>query len=262
MPPNPSGPSSNPYLPPQPFEHKRAPFVTGGNIVATQVEAGDVINYAWEVWKNNLGLLVGVLVTVAGINWAISIGFGIIQAGVQQGMGGDEGEAVGALISLLANIVTNCVSIYLGIGSTQISLRLARGQNAEFGELFRGGPLFLPVLGASLLFGMAVGVGFLLLIVPGILVLLFFWPFYYLVVEQKAGVIESFSTGYEIAKGNAGTTFVLALAGFGISLLGLLAFCIGIIFAAPLAQMLWIVAYLMMSGQLSNRASDQIKGLA
>jgi hypothetical protein len=48
------------------------------------------------------------------------------------------------------------------------------------------------------------------------------------------------------------TTFEIWLASIGIILLALLALCIGVLFAAPLVSMMWAVAYLMMSGQISS----------
>ena len=81
-------------------------------------------------------------------------------------------------------------------------------------------------------------------------VALWFWPFYYLNVEEKAGVIESFSVASKITEGNRGIAFVLVLVSFGVNVLGMLALCVGILFAAPLVSLLWATAYLMMSGQL------------
>jgi len=54
----------------------------------------------------------------------------------------------------------------------------------------------------------------------------------------------------EVGKINMGTSFLLSLAAFGIYLLGLLAICVGLIFAAPLVNMIFSVAYLMMKGEL------------
>ena len=62
--------------------------------------------------------------------------------------------------------------------------------------------------------------------------------------------MESFGLAREITANNIGTTFLLWIVSVGISLLGLLACCVGIILAAPLAAMLFSVAYLMMSGQI------------
>ena len=63
-----------------------------------------------------------------------------------------------------------------------------------------------------------------------------------------------------ITEGNLGTTFLLSLVGAGISILGWMACCIGIIFAIPLVQMLWVVGYLMMSGQIPLQP-DAVKRL-
>jgi uncharacterized membrane protein len=71
------------------------------------------------------------------------------------------------------------------------------------------------------------------------------------VVDQKSGVIESFSVAMRVTEGNWGTAFVLGLLSFGIALLGCMALCIGLLFAAPLITMIWAIAYLMMSGQLA-----------
>lgn len=47
----------------------------------------------------------------------------------------------------------------------------------------------------------------------------------------------------------------MGLLFMGILLLGLLAFCIGIIFAQSLAMLLFACGYLVMSGQLDPKAS-------
>lgn len=215
-------------------------------VVPTPVDVGNVISYAWEVWKSNLGLLVGITVVVFGVNTGFSAVQGVVEAVFQQ----QGEEAVGAAIGGVISIVSFVVQTFLGIGQAQIALKLLRRQRAEFGELFGGGPLFFPVLGASMLAGIALIAGFIACIIPGILLLLYFWPFYWLLVDRKATVIESFGVALSLAKMNVGTSFVLWLASFGIMLVGFLAFCVGILFAAPLVSLIWGTAYLMMAGQI------------
>jgi hypothetical protein len=235
---------SNPYSPPK---SKAAALDQVG-----AVEATDVLGYAWDVWKANLGLVVGVFVFISVVGWMFEgLQNGIQFALVQGGMGEDEA----ALAMLPLALVRGLVQFYLGIGATLIGLRLARGQSAEFSDVFSGGSLFLPALGASILFGLAVTTGLVLLIIPGVLVALLFWPYYYLIVERKAGVIDAFSVAYQMASQNVGTTFLLALATTGITLLGFLALCVGLFLAIPLTQLVWVVAYMMYSGQLSPRAA-------
>lgn len=240
--------AANPYASPTTESYQPAKFqVAPGAIGNQQVDPGTIINYAWEVWKTNLGLLIGVFVFIVAVNYAIALVMGVTQGVLNQN---DAPEAA-AIVALIGNLISNVIGIYLSIGQAQIALKLARHQPAQFSDVFQGGPRFLPVLGGSILAGLALMAGFLLCIVPGVILMLLFWPFYYLLVDNKTGVFESFSTAYTITQNNVGSTFVLWLASFGIMLAGLLALCIGVLFAAPLVTMIWATAYLMMSGQLA-----------
>jgi hypothetical protein len=211
------------------------------------VAADAVFNYAWEIWKINLGLLLGVTVTIIAANYAIALPFQGVQMVLQQN--GEQEAAIG--VAVLAQLLVNVVQLYLGIGQVQINLKLARRQLATFGDLFGGFNVFLPLLGAWIIAWFALIFGFLLLIVPGILMILAFWPFFYLIIDRKTGVIESFSIASRITQGNWGSSFVLWIMSVGIMILGCLAMCIGMLFAMPLVSMMFAVAYLMMSGQLS-----------
>jgi hypothetical protein len=251
----PFGDSSNPYAAPNAAAYGEPNYLptVSGPIVPTVASVEAVLNYSWEIWKQNLGILVGLYVVIIVASYATALPLGFAQIAIEQ----NNGQEAGAIFSIIGNIVSSAVQLYLQIGMGQIMLKLARRQPAEFTELFTGGPIFFPVLGVSILFGLAVGLGMLLLIVPGIILALMLWPTYWLVLDGKAGVIESFSLASTITKNNWGTGFLLALLQMAIGIVGMLALCIGIIFAAPLAMMLWPVAYLMMSGQLSTYPQQQ-----
>ena len=152
--------------------------------------------------------------------------------------------------AMVAALVRMVVDAYLSIGYWQMMLKMARRQRAEFNDLFGGGEVLLPTIGVSILFGLATAVGFLMLIVPGIIVLLMWWPCYYLVIDRKASVSESFGLAREITANNIGTGVLIGLLSMGISGLGILACCVGIVVAFPLSSLLTTVGYLMMSGQL------------
>jgi hypothetical protein len=239
-------PNLNPYASPQGAYQLAKSTYPDLPVQAQKVSVDSVLNCAWELWKRHLGLLVGVTLTIVAISYAVAIPFGIVQFIFQQN-GEDEAAAV---VGFLAQLVGQLVQMYLSIGNVQIALKLARGQPAEFFDLFRGVSRFLPVLGVSILLGLVVAVGFLLLIVPGVLFLLMFWPCYYLVLDRKTGIFESFSVANTITHGNWATAFLLWVISIGIMLLGCIALCVGMLFAAPLVTMLFAVAYLMMAGQI------------
>jgi hypothetical protein len=250
------GGAPNPYASPQAASYQPPISAPGGPIVNQQVSVEQVFNYAWQIWQVNLGLLVGVTLVVAVITNGVSYLFQGIEFALRQN---DAPEAAVG-VSVLAFGMNIVVQTFLGIGQTQIMLKLVRRQPADFSELFGGGAMFLPILGFNILYGLAVGVGLVLLIVPGIILLLMWWPAYYLVLERKAGVFESFSLATEVTRNNWGTAFVMALLSFCIMLLGCLACIIGMLFAAPLIGVMWTTAYLMMSGQLMPYGQQPMPG--
>lgn len=224
-----------------------------GQIVPTAVQPGEVIEYAWEVWKRNLGILVGMTAVV----FMVSIAFAIIQQIFAAVMMPQLGFDLTQIVLMLIGFVGNFIQLFLGIGQTQVVLKLLRGQHADFGELFGGGSLLLRVLGATVVATLVSIPAFLALIVPFILLILLFWPFYHLIVDHKAKAMESYGLAYPIAKLNIGTTIVLFLATLGISLAGFLALCVGLLFSTPLISTIWGAAYLMMSGLIPTRPGQQ-----
>jgi hypothetical protein len=215
-------------------------------------EIGEIVDYALQIWKANLGLLIGATVIV----FAIIIGFAFFQGIVDTILrGGDpRPTAASTTVSLLLTIASNVLQTFIGIGNLQLMLALLRGQPASIGMLFGGGERLLSTIGVAIVLGLAITVGFLLLIIPGIIVILFYWPAYYLVIDQRTPVMQSFTVARTITKGNELTFFVLVLLSFAIAMIGLLALCVGFLAAQPLALLLFACAYLMMSGQIPTKA--------
>ena len=247
---SPGDAATNPYSAPAagiPHAKKQA------SGMPTAVGPGEVIEYAWNVWKQNLGILVGITIVVSVVSFGFTIVQNLAMVGLAQEIGMEAAQGVGFLIGFVGNFV----QIFLSIGQTQIVLKLLRGQHAEFSELFGGGSLFLRALGAWIVATLALFAGFLLLIIPGFILILLFWSFFYFIVDHKAKAMESFSKAYEIGKLNIGTTLVLGLASIGIVIAGFLALCVGILLAGPLVSAIAGTAYLMMSGQIGVQPKHQ-----
>ena len=62
--------------------------------------------------------------------------------------------------------------------------------------------------------------------------------FYYLIIDRDAGVIESIQLAWQITRGRAGTSFWL-ISCSSCFVAGFLAFCVGLVFAAPLSTYSW-----------------------
>lgn len=254
--------ATNPYTPPT-VESMTGPTPIAGGAVGNQrVTATQILNYAWEIWKSNLGLLVGVTVFTFAIRMVVNQ---VLGAGIGAAGGPNAGIVIAFIVAQLA------VQSFFWIGQTQIVLKLARGQPARFNDLFGGGSRFWPTLGCVMLGClMLISVGIVIfavgalgaqLAVIGItmfgfavamfVLMLMLWPFMYLVIDDKSKVFSSFSTAAHVTKENRWTTFVMVVMSIGIAMVGFIALFIGIIFAAPLVVTMWGVGYLMMSNQLT-----------
>ena len=240
--------ATNPYAAPVAVEPGKPQQLAGGDNQPTAVGPGRVIEHAFKVWQENLGVLVGATVLVMAIGMAISFAANIAGAIVEEMA--NEPMAGVIIILVFDNFFGTLVNWFLAIGLTRIALGAARGQRPEFGLLFSGGDVFLSYAGGAILFGLGLLGGFMLLIIPGIIFALFYWPYSLFIVDNQASAFASFGEASKIAKPNIGTAIVLALASIGIALAGFLAFCIGIIFAAPLISCMFASAYLMMKGEI------------
>ena len=237
--------AANPYASPQGgFAPQRVALTaTVGHQI---VEVTPVVNYAVEVWKRNLGILMGITLLPIAISLAL---VGLMFVGIIATAQMKE-PALTMVIMVVGYVLMLGSQMWLQIGQWQVLLKLARGQHADIGELFAGGHRILPVLGWTCIAGPILLIAALAFYIPAFVLILFFWPAHFLVIDGKSGVLESFSLGKRITDGNILTTFVLALVSYGFIGLGYTACLVGAFFAIPLVQLIWATAYLMMSGQI------------
>lgn len=214
------------------------------------IETGDVISTAWQITKRNLGFLVA-LVLVAGILNLLAASPVYVMSFMAEMQKQQNGQADASLVIFgnLWQIPANIFGAFLMCGQNIILLKLARGKQASLGELFSGGRFFLRMVLCNIVFAIAVGIGFVLCIIPGIIVALALSPFAMVLIAEDLPGIESLSRAWELTKGNRLTLLVLGFASTGIAILGLLACGVGLLVAAPLIAMMNTVAYLRMSGQ-------------
>lgn len=218
----------------------------------------DVFSRSWEVYKANLGLAIAVPL-VAGVIYmfgAFVIGMimGLMQVALvggnpgNPGQGGDIGVAL--LFAMIQNIFVYSIYFYLQLGGQMVFLQLVRGENPEFSVLFNGGPYFLRMFACSIIFGILVALGMVLLIIPGIILALMFWPYSFVLIDRNLPGIESFSEAKKVTAGNLLNAFGLFLILWLITVFGvIITLGIGAIFIMPFTYMVQTVAYAEMTSQ-------------
>jgi len=275
------GVAQNPYQsPPDYLPGSLSPGTSAGPIVHSYIDVGDCIRRTWTIFWNQYWLVVGVFFTTWLVNMAVNFGGGIASAMVQASR---PGPVVVNSVQAFVQIGSWLFSTWLGIGAAACYLRISRGQPTSVGEIFAGGPYFLRILGATLLFlfilGMVllvcalptlgvvwavtsnakaplaillgVGLGAAIALIPLTFVMLGLSQFYYLILDQNLGVFEAFSISWRVTQGNRLTLFAIWTLVSIVGILVTLLTCMlgGIFLVFPFVMLLMPVIYLAMTGQ-------------
>ena len=162
--------------------------------------------------------------------WLSAIGFSTLH-GVASSVTGGLGAGVGTFVC----------SGPLAFGFCRAMVLIHRGHQPGLETYFDGFKRFVPSMVAFLLGGLAVVVGFMLLVVPGVLLALgLSQTFYILQDHPEMGAEEAMRESWRLTwvQGNMGKVIGMGLLMVGVLLLGLLALGVGVIVAAPLASLM------------------------
>ena len=160
-------------------------------------------------------------------------------------------------ISSTANFI---VSFVLGIiiqsGFIALALHAIDGALPRFSDLFSQFSVFWRYVGASILYGLLLFVGFLLLIVPGIywMITYAFWP--YFLVDKKVSIIESFKMSAQATKGHKWSLLLLYVFIIALNILGLCVFFVGVLVTAPMTALMLAYAYRKLTNSLKIVSSS------
>lgn len=169
----------------------------------------------------------------------------------QGGMEGPFAEVFGKLATLP---VTALVGAYLSIGQFRVALAAARGQAPDFGMYFSGmdrlltGVILLIVLYAGLV------LGFLFLIVPGVILALGWALSFPLLADTKLGVVEILSESWAAMDGQKGALLLFGIAGTCVLLLSLLALVVGFFVALPVVTVAFAEVYMCITGRRQSES--------
>lgn len=190
------------------------------------VDAGfskrEAIRFGWRAATSNLGFFIVVLIIAGAVNTAPS---------VLQAIGGPRSP-----LGILAQIGFFVAGQVVGMGLTRISLRFADGEKAEVADLFSTLPLFWSYVGASILYGLVVLAGIILLFVPGAIWAVKYSQYTFLVIDKGMRPVEALRRSGELTRGVKWNLFLFYLLLIGVILLGAVALFVGLFVAMPTAM--------------------------
>lgn len=146
-------------------------------------------------------------------------------------------------LSFPSSIISNIISVFFMLGATRIGLRIVSGHAFDVGMLFSGGKWLIKGFVAYILYGLAIVLGLICLIVPGIILMLRLGAYMNAMVEKDMGIIDSLKYSWNLTRGNGLNLFVIFLFSILVIIAGCIALIVGLLFAFPMMMLMWTVAY-------------------
>lgn len=139
-------------------------------------------------------------------------------------------------LKFILEILNVLVAGAIAYGLCNISLNFANNNEAQISDIFTGfnSKVYLKTIGLSLLIGIAVIIGTILLIVPGIILSLMYSQAYFILCEDNdKGVVQCMKESAEMMKGHKCELFVLQLSFILWVILGIITCGIAMLWVTP-----------------------------
>lgn len=202
----------------------------------------NAFNYGWGKFQQYLGpILIGTLVLVVGgaivsLIWQALAGavFGFNQPTAEEVM--FDGASfnfgsflVGTAVSSLGGFV---ISVFVQAGITRGALAITYGRQVDVGTLLDTDQLPQVLLGA-LIIGLMGMVGFILCIIPGLVVYFFTQFFVHFCIDKKMDALDAIKASFGFVNKNLGTLVGFFIASLVAYFVGALLCGIGLLVAFP-----------------------------
>jgi hypothetical protein len=163
-----------------------------------RVEVGKVISETFSIYGANAAALLGSAIIIFVI---VGVASGLLQ------------NAGGVVLGLLAGII-RLVGYALFTGFVVSLVQDVRDgkRDQTVGDLFSSAsPAILALIVFGILFGIGVGIGFVLLIIPGLILITLWSVGAPAIVVEGAGPIEAFGRSWRLVRGDAWSVFATLL---------------------------------------------------
>jgi len=200
--------------------------------------AGEAIRFGWETFKRRPWFFVGatlIIMLVSGLIEAfthrcrrVGLGRSVLTARQPNQPAGRHAHQYGA------------TAFYLSAHDNPDA--------ADLSALWHPRP-FLKFLGAFILLMLTIAVGFILLIVPGIIFALMFMFTIFIVIDREFGPIDSMKESRRLTYGHKWKLLGLSLLLVLINLLGLAALFVGLFVTVPISSLALTHAYRVLGGK-------------
>jgi uncharacterized membrane protein len=220
---------------------------------------GNAFGYGWNTFKANLGPILIAVVVLLAVLFAIQIVQFVVTGGsdasfeIDPNTGQLESSDSGLLgASIIASLFFGGLSflaqLVIQSGIVKGALDLTKGKPISLGSMFSG-INWVQVIVASLIIAVAMMIGFVLCILPGIAVMFFTAFTLFFIIDKDMPAIAAIKASVSFTLANAGTLIVFFLACFAAYLVGALLCGVGLLVAIPVVVLAQAYAFRTLHGE-------------
>lgn len=213
-------------------------------------EAPAAFGYGWKAFKANAGPLV--LATL--LIFVVAIVLSLLTERVAPSPdfvgadGGFEFQGGELLLSFVAQTILGAVVLLPTAAMIRGCLDICEGRKFSLGDAFsRISPV--PIIITGILVSLLTSIGFVLLVLPGIIVSIFSFFAIYFVVDRNESPLKAIGSSFAMVGSHFGPALLSGLLAFLILIAGTIALVAGLLVALPVTVVAGAYAFKSFSGQ-------------
>ncbi len=161
-----------------------------------------------------------------------------------------------AVIIIIWAIIAFIVGGAAELGYCKFNMKLIKGNDPKFNDLFSHFDLIGKALGLRIVIGIFIFLWTLLLVIPGIIATYRYSMAFYIMEERPSmGILDAISESKELMIGNKFRFFCLQISFIGWAILCIFTLGIGLLWLIPYMQASFAAFYLEISGKLNSEES-------
>ena len=158
--------------------------------MTTKLSPSAIIGRAFQIYRTQVGTLLAAALLIYLLQFVVNL---VLP---------DDWEWIGSIVTLVLTAFFTGMVVML-VRDLQDGHR-----DSSLGELFSSvTPVFVPVIVVSILFGIGVAIGFILIIIPGLILLTIWSVVIPVTVVEQPGIFRAFGRSRELVKGNGWQVF-------------------------------------------------------
>jgi uncharacterized membrane protein len=145
--------------------------------------------------------------------------------------------------SFLLSIASGIVSILFSLGMYRIGFKIYDGKTPDYSDFKTESRTFFAALWSSILTGFFTFIGFVLLIIPGIIVMIRLSMTTVLVLDKKMSGWQAVKASWNMTRGYSWKIFGYLFICIGILLVSIIPFGLGLVISVPLIFLTTVLLY-------------------